>query len=152
MIITLIAIVLLILCDQYIKYYTATNFELYQTKPIVDGILNFTYIHNHGAGWGILAGQRLFFIVVTVIIIIYLFYILIKQRHQKWYKLIWIGVILAGAFGNLIDRILLGYVIDMFDLVFFDFPIFNVADVALTVGIIGLIIVTILSSEEESII
>ncbi|MBG9982711.1 signal peptidase II [Aerococcaceae bacterium DSM 111020] len=152
MIITFITIILLIFCDQYLKYYVATHFELYQTKPIIDGILNFTYIHNDGAGWGIFAGQRLFFIVVTVLIIIYLFYILMKQRHQKWYKLIWIGFILAGAFGNLIDRILLGYVIDMFDLAFIQFPIFNIADVALTVGIIGLFIVTILSPEEESLI
>ncbi|MBG9983685.1 signal peptidase II [Aerococcaceae bacterium DSM 111022] len=152
MLVTILTGIFLLFCDQFLKIYIHNQFQPNETKAIIDNVLNFTYIRNDGAGWGILSGQRTFFIVITLIIIVILIRIIIKNKEKSWTQLIWLGMILSGAIGNLIDRIILGYVVDMFHLTFIDFPVFNIADMALTVGIVGLMIVTIITPEEEHVI
>lgn len=152
MVITILAIFVLIICDQFIKNYIHHHFFVHQSHVFIKNVLNLTYIRNDGAGWGFFSGQRTFFILITLVVIIYLIYLLFKNKNKSWKQLIWIGFIIAGAIGNLIDRIYLGYVVDMFELAFINFPIFNLADVALTFGVLGLMLATIFSSEEESII
>ncbi|MBG9988193.1 signal peptidase II [Aerococcaceae bacterium DSM 111176] len=152
MLVTILTIIILVFCDQFLKIYIHNQFQPNETMTIIEDVINFTYIRNDGAGWGILSGQRTFFIIITLIIVIILIRIIIKNKDKSWIQLIWIGMIIAGAIGNLIDRILLGYVVDMFHLIFIDFPVFNIADMALTVGIIGLIIVTFITPEEEHVI
>lgn len=135
--------VVTLLLDQLIKYLVDTNMQLHQTQPLIPGFIELFYIHNDGAGWGILSGQQGFLITITFVLIGYLIYESYQQRYQHWLVRLSIGLMIGGAVGNLIDRLRLGYVIDMFHFEFIPFPIFNVADIALTIGIIFAIVALI---------
>lgn len=115
------------------------------SMEVIPNFINFVYVKNTGAAWGVLAGRPIFLIVVSLIIMaIYLaFYILrAKKFNGKIHAClaVSVGLIAGGCFGNLIDRIALGYVRDFINFQFFDFPVFNFADVALTFGIIVMVI------------
>lgn len=129
------AIVFLILSlDQISKFFITKNLLLYQSIPIIKGFFHFTLIHNRGAAFGILKNQVYFFIIISIVAIILISSSLFNhQRHKKvsCYT-ISLGLILSGALGNLIDRVFFGYVIDFLD--FRIWPVFNVADSAITVG------------------
>ena len=129
--------ILIILLDQLTKYLISKYMLLHQSIPLIKNILHITYIQNTGAGFGILKNQNTFLIFTSLIIIgIILFYIkrIIKEKQIH----IPIALILGGAFGNLIDRIFLGHVIDFID--FRIWPAFNVADSAITIGAVWLMI------------
>ncbi|MGN1399607.1 MAG: signal peptidase II, partial [Erysipelotrichaceae bacterium] len=100
-----------------------------------------TYTCNDGAAFSILKGQRVLFIVMTVLAIGLFVYYLARNK-VKWLEKYSLLLIISGAIGNLIDRILYGYVIDFLDFYIFgyDFPVFNIADSFITIGAIGLII------------
>ena len=138
--------------DQFVKKWTTNTLQLHESKPGINGLFDFYYIRNEGAGWGILQGQMWFFYVVTLIIISYLFYLIYKHRQSNVWVKITYGLVLGGAIGNFIDRIFFGYVVDMFRLSFINFPIFNVADSALSVGIILLIIQVLLTQDTEGVL
>ena len=93
--------------------------------------------------WSILEGQMIFFFIITVIAVTVITYLLIKYRNEHWLFLLGLSFVLAGAIGNFIDRMRLGYVIDMFQTEFITFPIFNVADATLFIGVVGIFIYTI---------
>ncbi len=143
----LLALVVLIV-DQVTKYLVVQNIELYQVKAFLPGVLSWMYIQNTGAAWSILEGQMWFFYVITTVVIIGVLYIM--QKYAKKSRLFSMGLalILAGALGNFIDRIRLGYVVDMVRVELFDFPIFNVADMSLSIGV-ALIIVYVLLDEKN---
>lgn len=143
----LLALVVLIV-DQVTKYLVVQNIELYQVKAFLPGVLSWMYIQNTGAAWSILEGQMWFFYVITTVVIIGILYIM--QKYAKESRLFSMGLtlILAGALGNFIDRIRLGYVVDMVRVELFDFPIFNVADMSLSIGV-ALIIVYVLLDEKN---
>lgn len=140
---------LLIIIDQITKWNIVQNFELYQEKVIVPGFFSLFYIQNEGAAWGIFQGKMVFFYLVTLIVVGYLVYMF--QQEKKKTKLVGISfaLILSGAIGNFIDRLLNGYVVDMFRLDFINFPIFNVADVCLTVGVVLMLIHVLFFEKEE---
>lgn len=96
-----------------------------------------------------MAGQRTFFIVLTVAAVCYLVHLIMKEQSKLSLTLLAYGLLLGGAIGNLIDRIRLGYVIDMIRLSFIEFPIFNIADACLTIGVILLIVDIVLAGEKE---
>ena len=128
---------LIVVADQLTKYYVVTNYTLGESVPIIDGIFNLTYIHNSGAAFGILKNQRWFFLAITAIIIIICVTMLIRRTYKsKW--MYWaICTVLGGGVGNMIDRIFRdGKVIDFIEFGFFEFPIFNLANIAVTVGAI----------------
>lgn len=143
----LLALVVLIV-DQVTKYLVVQNIELYQVKAFLPGVLSWMYIQNTGAAWSILEGQMWFFYVITTVVIIGVLYIM--QKYAKKSRLFSMGLalILAGALGNFIDRIRLGYVVDMVRIELIDFPIFNVADMSLSIGV-ALIIVYVLLDEKN---
>lgn len=128
-----IALTILFL-DQVTKLFISKNLSLNQSIPIIKGIFHLTLIHNRGAAFGILKNQIPLFIFTAVSAIILIF-LNLKNRDKKHplYN-ISLTLILAGAMGNLIDRIFLGYVIDFLD--FRIWPVFNVADSVITVGVI----------------
>ena len=108
----------------------------------IEVIKDFFYISSHqneGAAWGILQGEMIVFFVITIIAFA-LFYYLVQEVDFKEKKMYSVAVVLliAGAIGNFIDRILFGYVVDFLDFIIFgyDFPTFNVADMALVIGVI----------------
>ena len=129
-----IVIVLLVLLDQLVKYLVKTNIPLGSSVSFLPGILSLAHIHNTGAAFSMLSGARWFFVILTVAFVIFGMWVLLtgRLRHSlgKWS---WV-LVLAGAVGNLIDRCLYGYVVDMFEVQFMHFAIFNVADIFVVVG------------------
>lgn len=143
---------LMVLIDQIIKKWTTSSLQLHESRSGIDGLFDFYYIRNEGAGWGILQGRMWFFYVVTFVIIVYLIYLIYKHRQGSLFLKCTYGLLLGGAIGNLIDRIINGYVIDMFRLTFMNFPIFNVADMALSIGVVLLIIQVLMTEDTEGVL
>ncbi|HDT8027818.1 TPA: signal peptidase II, partial [Enterococcus faecalis] len=127
---------LLVGLDQWSKYLTVQNISLGETKEFIPGFLSLTHLRNTGAAWSLLEGKMIFFYVITVIVSVVIIYLLIKNYKKSiWYS-VGLSFVLAGAIGNFIDRVRLGYVVDMLQTDFMNFPIFNVADSTLVVGVI----------------
>jgi signal peptidase II len=129
--------ILIIISDQITKFLITKYMALHQSIPLIKNILHLTYIQNTGAGFGILKGSNTILIFTSLIIIgviLFNFKKIIKEKPVH----IPIALILGGAIGNLIDRILIGHVIDFID--FRIWPAFNVADSAITIGAVWLII------------
>lgn len=139
-------IVLLVIGDQSLKYWITNNIQLGVVDTLIPGIISLTNLRNIGAAWSILEGQQWFFIIVSIIAIGLILFFLWRYRNN--WKFSWpLVLILAGTIGNFIDRIKMGYVVDMFQLDFINFPIFNIADMCLTVGVV-LMIIAILFEDE----
>ncbi|MGM0253771.1 MULTISPECIES: signal peptidase II [unclassified Enterococcus] len=141
---------LIIGLDQWVKWLIVDNFALGETKSVIPGILSLNHIRNLGAAWSLLEGKMWFFTVVTIIAVVVILTLMIKNRSNgnRWF-MIGLTLILAGAIGNFIDRVRLGYVIDMFQTDFVNFPIFNVADISLVIGVICVLIYIILDEKEQ---
>ncbi|RLQ95810.1 signal peptidase II [Falsibacillus albus] len=131
-----------LLLDQATKWIIANKMEYHESIKVIDHFLYITSHRNQGAAWGILQGQMWFFYLITVVVIIGIVYYI--QKHAKGKPLLGmsLGLMLGGAIGNFIDRAIRHEVVDFIDTYIFsyDFPIFNVADAALTVGVILLMI------------
>ena len=132
-------IVISILCflDQYSKVYISLNINKLINKDLL--ILTIEYIRNYGAAFNILSGSRLFLSLISIISTIILMY-LIFIREDKRINKYGLSFIVAGSIGNGIDRIFYGYVIDFIKIKFVDFPVFNIADIAINIGILVMII------------
>ena len=126
--------------DRIIKYLAVHYLKPLQTVPIWKGIFSLTYVENRGAAFGILQNKRWFLVALPLAIIAAIVIYLITHREDSLLSKICLAVILGGAIGNLLDRILFGSVVDMFQFVFIDFPVFNVADTAVVCGTILLAI------------
>lgn len=135
--------VILVSLDQLTKYLTVQHIELYEVVDFIPNVLSFTYIRNTGAAWNILEGQMWFFYIITAIVVLVLLYHMYTEGQSDKIFGIILSVILAGAIGNFIDRLLHQYVIDMIKFEFINFPIFNLADVFLSVGVTVLFIYSI---------
>jgi signal peptidase II len=128
-----------IFLDQIVKMATVKGLSLSEQKVLVKGILSLTHLRNDGAAWSLLAGQQWFFLVLTVVAVGFATWYLLKNLTKNCYAF-GLTLIISGALGNFIDRARQGYVVDMFQLDFINFPIFNVADILLTVGFVLLFI------------
>ena len=127
--------ILVLFLDQLSKHLAAKNLILHRSVPIIKGIFHLTLIHNRGAAFGILKNQAPLFIFISLFAIILIYFNLKKSRDKENIVFnISLALILGGALGNLIDRLFLGYVIDFLD--FRIWPVFNVADSAITIGAI----------------
>lgn len=134
MIVIYSSIILLLILDQLVKYWTVTNLALHTGQELVPNVVSLFYIRNTGAAWGVLSGNILFFVVITIAICGGLMFWAHKEKRRSIEYVSYV-LIFAGAMGNFIDRLRLGYVVDMFKLEFIDFPIFNIADICLTLGV-----------------
>ena len=132
-------ILILTICDQLLKSWVASSIVLGGSKQLIPGIIELTNLRNSGAAWSIFEGQQTFFTIITIIAIIVIGYF-IWQYRKNISVLIGLSLIMAGTIGNFIDRVRQGYVVDMFETTFINFPIFNIADMCLTIGVIWLII------------
>lgn len=128
---------LVLVADQYTKFFIISNFELGQNTKFINGIIDIVYIHNRGGAWGILEGHTWWLLAFTLVIMIVCAALMFKLGAKN--KLIFwsISLILFGGIGNLIDRVFRdGNVIDFLHFEFFpQFPVFNVADCAIVVGV-----------------
>lgn len=135
----LVMIIMIIAFDQITKYIAKST--LYPDKAIhfIDGFLEFRYAENTGVAFSMFSGGRWVFIILTSAVAIgMLVYMFTRAQKNLW--LYWsLGVIVAGAIGNLIDRIFLGYVIDFINPTFVRFAVFNIADCAVTLGTVSLV-------------
>ena len=121
--------------DQWVKHYVTVNIALGGAQPLLLGLVELRTVHNYGAAWSSLAGMRWLLVAITGVIIAAVAVILIRRivRHP-------VGVmagflILSGGLGNILDRVRLGYVVDMFHLEFWpSYPVFNVADICVVCG------------------
>jgi len=136
----------LIVADQLVKAWIVANIALGESVSLVKNFFSLTYYQNTGAAWSMLEGQMGFFTIVTIIAVGVCGYLLYKNRHGAKLYSLGLSLVLAGALGNFIDRVRLGYVVDMFQTDFVSFPIFNVADSCLVIGVI-LIFIYILFEE-----
>ena len=137
--------------DQLVKYLTDLRLvPLGTSVPVIPGVFQITSAHNTGAAWGMLPGKKWFFLVLTFLVCVFLVCFLIRYRRRLTvFARVTLALLLAGALGNAIDRVALSYVRDMFDFCLINFPIFNVADSALTIGC-ALLIVDLLFMKEKS--
>jgi signal peptidase II len=130
-----------ILIDQITKTLVHTHMSLYESRPLIEGFFSLTYIRNPGAAFGFLTGaapwfRSLFLIAVTLLAIMLILLYLRKSRKDPPLLIFSLALILAGAVGNLVDRVRYGEVIDFLDLYIgaLHWPAFNVADSAISVG------------------
>lgn len=142
LIIDLVLLILLVCADQFSKYTAVLKLKNQPAFNIIDGVLEFNYLENRGAAFGMLQNQKSFFVFVAVIFLGVIIYVLIKTPDDKKYtKLHFLLVMIAGgAIGNMIDRLKLDYVVDFIYIVLINFPIFNVADMYVTFSTVILII------------
>ncbi|HFU4501678.1 TPA: signal peptidase II [Streptococcus suis] len=143
----IVAAVLIVL-DQLVKAWTVANIELDTVEPFLPGFMSLAYLRNYGAAWSILQNQQWFFTIVTIAAVTGLIWYYIKQIQGNIWTLFSLSLMIAGALGNFIDRIRLGYVVDMFHLDFISFPVFNVADICLSVGV-GILFICIMKEENN---
>ena len=128
--------VLIVVLDQLTKFIVHSTMNLYDSIQVVPYLLNFTYIRNEGIAFGIyFEGAETIFIALPILITIYLFYLLKSEEFQDKFSQIALFLIIAGAFGNIIDRIFRGYVVDFIDfhLNGMHWYVFNIADSSVTI-------------------
>ncbi|KOY79205.1 signal peptidase II [Apilactobacillus kunkeei] len=131
----LISLCALVGIDQAIKIWISSNISETSSTTIIPGVLSITNLHNSGAAWSILEGQQWLFSIITLVAVVAIVYFMIKLKGRKLY-LTSTTILLAGILGNFINRFLQGYVVDMFQVDFINFPVFNFADICITFGII----------------
>ena len=139
----------IVAADQFTKYLTVANIALYEDVPFLPGLLQLTYVQNTGAAFSSFEGQQwlfaLIFAVFTGMIIWEFFKNSMKFTTFEWWC---IAAIYGGGLGNMIDRVRLGYVVDMIETTFIEFPVFNVADCFITFGCIALMVHLVLCNKD----
>ena len=151
-VIGMILSVVLIVIDQMTKLMAIHGLMNQQPFVILDGIFELHYLENRGAAFGILQGKKAFFIIFTILVLAFIAYIYLKRiPDEKKFRLLDGICILffAGAVGNFIDRVFRNYVVDFFYFKLIDFPIFNVADIYVTVAAFAMIILGLFYYKED---
>ena len=130
------ALLVMIVGDQALKGWTVSHLELGESAPFIPAIMQLTRVHNYGAAWSSLSGKTVLLIAVTAVMMIAVAVLLLRRVVRHPLGVAACLLILGGGIGNIIDRIRLGYVVDMFDLLLFSYPVFNLADCFVVVGAI----------------
>lgn len=140
--------VVVIILDQLTKQLIWHNGRNYE---IIDGLLRVTLVKNAGAAFGLFQGGRVFFIAASVVAIVFIVYVAMRVPREDWARRLFLGMILGGAIGNLIDRAYAGEVIDFIDMGIgvHRFPVYNVADMGVSIGATLLLIYLMRSHEHH---
>jgi len=139
---------LIVIADQITKYYATLELKMYKAVAVMP-MFNFTLMHNEGAAFSFLSDaggwQRWFFTVISLVVSIVLVFWIKKLKPEEKFQAMAFSLILGGAVGNLIDRVRFGYVVDFIEIYYhqYSWPAFNIADSAITIGVIILIIDTL---------
>lgn len=144
----LFIIALLVSIDQYSKQVVITYLDLGEKMEVIPNFFYVNHVRNTGAAWSLFDGQRTLFIIITILAIIGFGYLLLKIKNNTILHKISYLLIIGGSIGNLIDRISYGFVVDFLDFYIFgyDYPVFNIADSFLVVGVILYLITIILEN------
>ena len=147
---SIIIFILLVFFDQITKYIIVNNFKLNESLILINNFLKFQYINNYGASFGILNGQVLLLVIITIII---LYYLIIELKKNKNNNLLLTSftLIISGSIGNLIDRLFRGYVVDFISFTLFkrEMPIFNLADIFITFGVLLYLYIILMEGKYE---
>jgi len=141
---------IILMIDQVSKGLIGNLMKIGESRTIIKNVFNIHYINNYGAAWGILRDNSYLIIIFTIIAFVFIYrymYTFAKNNRNN----LAFGLLTGGIVGNLLDRVFLGYVRDFFDVYIFgyDFPVFNIADMAIVCGVV-LLIVAILKGEDEA--
>lgn len=147
----MIGIVVLVILDQYTKLLAVTHLKDQPDIPILKDIFELSYVENRGAAFGMLQNKQLLFVILTLVVMVVLMDIYRRMPDTKRYLPCRITILFleAGAIGNLVDRVSQGYVVDFFYFKLIDFPVFNVADIYVTVSVFVLAILLLFFYKEE---
>ena len=131
----------IVAADQVTKFLTVANIGLWEDIPFIPGLLQLTYVQNTGAAFSSFEGQQWLFALIFVVFTCLIFWEYFRKHmgfstFERWC----IAAIYGGGLGNMIDRVRLGYVVDMIETTFIEFPVFNVADCFITCGCIALMV------------
>ena len=132
----LLIVAALIGADQALKYWTVRHLALGESAAFVPGVMQLTRLHNTGAAWSSFSGRTVLLIGVTAVLLVLVALLLWRRVVRHGLGVAACLLILGGGLGNMIDRILRGYVVDMFDIQLFRYPIFNLADCFVVIGAI----------------
>ena len=149
----IIIIVAIIALDQWSKWAIKTSFNLYQSKPVIQDLLHFTYVTNDGMAFGLsFPGGKHVLLIMTILLTGFIVGFLWKEKNGHPLIKYGLALILGGAIGNLIDRLLYGKVVDFLDLMIgnFHWYIFNIADSSVTIGMILFIIYSIYIEQKKT--
>lgn len=140
-----------VLLDQFTKYLAITRLKGEEPFILLKGVFQFEYLENRGAAFGLFQDQRMFFFISVAVIctVVIWFYLKVPMERRFLPLRICAVLIVAGAFGNCIDRVRLNYVVDFFYIKLIDFPIFNVADIYVTVSTFALVVLLFFYYKEE---
>ena len=146
-------IVVIVALDQWSKWAIKTSFNLYQSKPVIQDLLHFTYVTNDGMAFGLsFPGGKHVLLIMTILLTGFIVGFLWKEKNGHPLIKYGLALILSGAIGNLIDRLLYGKVVDFLDLMIgnFHWYIFNIADSSVTIGMILFIIHSIYIEQNKT--
>ena len=140
---------IIVAADQITKYLTVANIALYQDVPFIPNLLGLTYVQNTGAAFSSFEGQQWLFALIFALFTVLIFWeyktnYMGFNRFERWC----IAAIYGGGLGNMIDRVRMGYVVDMIETTFMEFPVFNVADCFITCGCILMMIHLVLFNKD----
>lgn len=147
----LLLLLILVIIDRITKRMAVVRLKDQPAFNIIDGVLEFNYLENRGAAFGMLQNQKMFFVFVALVFLGVILFVLFRTPDQKkyWKLHILLTMIAGGAVGNMIDRLTLDYVVDFIYIVLINFPIFNVADMYVTFATFILIIQVLFVYQEN---
>lgn len=140
--------VVLVIADQVVKFLIRSNLELGESVPFIPHVLNLTYYQNTGAAFSLFREHTWILALISAVVSVALVVVMVKRVFRHPVGQVILAVILAGAVGNLIDRVLFGYVTDMFQTIFINFAVFNVADCCLVCGVIAMMVYVLFFHEK----
>ncbi|TCK98108.1 signal peptidase II [Natranaerovirga hydrolytica] len=154
MISIIIIVLFMVGFDQITKYFAIEFLKNANAITIIPNVFELTYVENRGAAFGIMQGRVTFFTIVTILSILFIIYFYRTIPKDKKYNLIRMALILilAGGLGNLIDRIVFGYVVDFLHFKLIRFPVFNLADCYVTIGSIFLMVLVLFVYKDDEVL
>lgn len=137
--------------DQVVKLFVGFSLKLNTSISVFNNFLYISNVHNYGAAFSILYGNRILLVFVSIITLVLIYYFLLKNRKFDWFNITLYSLLIGGILGNLFDRIIYGYVVDYLDFYIFgyNFPIFNFADICIVISVFLIIIDTLWGGNGE---
>ena len=130
----------IVVCDQLTKEIVRRALEPSHPLTLIPGLLRLAYVRNSGAAFGFFAGGRPIFVATSLVVLFFIAAYWRRARPTQWPVVVALAMITGGALGNLIDRAFIGQVTDFFDLMFIEFPVFNIADIGIVGGVAVLMV------------